>query len=861
MTNSNIHQGLWSENDQQIIPLQGMHVHAELQDLLSEVIISQTFINEENHPIEAVYTFPLPIDAVLLSFSVTLGKKLLNGVVQERRQAEAAYEEAISDGNTAIMLQQLEAGLYTVNVGNLLSNEIAIICFKYTQLHHWTHAVLRWHLPTVLAPRYGKPSLESHQVPDVNLAIEHRYTLSLSIKGLLRTAACESPSHAIEIQVRDENTFIQLKEGRSFLDRDLILNLRLASDKASAICDQDFDGYVALASFYPTLPETTDQQLPKSHPPRLIKLLVDCSGSMAGESIGQTRIALLNIIESLNEQDRFSLTRFGSSIEQDIYKPLQATAANIALARNIVAKIEADLGGTEIFSAIEQTINLAYELEPADILLITDGEVWDEPGENSQTNTVIQLANQNQHRIFTVGVGSSVSERLVREVAEGTQGACELVNPGEGMAEKIERHFKRIYSEQAKSIVIDWSTQSKWQTKPKHFFIGDTLHIFAKFQDKPEGKVKLTADMGNELFMEQSVDIKAIDSDGDISTLARLIASQQLNNLTGDEKIALAVKYQLMTEETAYLVVDVKPEELKTDGLPNLRKISHMLAAGWGGVGSGVDDCGTISYDMGSVSYDMDPINFDMESVIDDLGEYFSEALPIVFSQADLLKRGDQIMPTQGWIVLPFPDDMDENEAELFIDGERVLARGLMQVKLSSRLQLKINAERCVILAGFDALSPIIALEIEATDYQLKDSDLALFVHLSALRTLHIENCYSITDRGLAMLATITQLQILKLNSCNHMTDRGLAELTHLAHMQQLTLSGCPHFTDQGLAKLIDLEQLQKLELIDWTQISDQGFTELGSIPHLQEITVLNCPQITNYAFAKMPPKIRIKRK
>jgi Ca-activated chloride channel family protein len=130
--------------------------------------------------------------------------------------------------------------------------------------------------------------------------------------------------------------------------------------------------------------------------------------------------------------------------------------------------------------------------------------VWDESGEYSQTNKIIQLASQTQHRIFTVGVGSSVSERLVRELAEGTQGACELVNPGEGMAEKIEHHFKRIYSEQAKSITVEWSTQPSWQTQPKHFFIGDTLHILATFQEEPQGTVKLTADFGNDLHMQQS---------------------------------------------------------------------------------------------------------------------------------------------------------------------------------------------------------------------------------------------------------------------------------------------------------------------------------------------------------------------
>ena len=795
MLDSHEQRGLWSQDIQHTIPLKGMHIHAELQDLLSEVSIIQTFTNEEDRPIEAVYTFPLPLDAVLLSFSVTLGVKYLIGVVQERKQAEEDYEEAISEGNTAIMLQQLESGLYTVNVGNLVPNETAIITFRYTQLHHWTNDVLRWHVPTVLAPRYGQPDVEPHQVPDIDLTVEHPYTLSVSIQGLLGNAIIESPSHAIEIQVHNETTKVQLKEGRSFLDRDLILNFRLTSDKVSAVCDRDIEGYVALASFYPSLPEITDQCATKDNQPRLIKLLVDCSGSMEGESIGQTRIALLNILDSLNERDRFSLIRFGSTIVQEIYKPLQATKANIVLARNVVAKMDADLGGTEIFAALEQSIRLSNNDKPADILLITDGEVWDESGEYSQTNTIIQLASQTQHRIFTVGVGSSVSERLVRELAEGTQGACELVNPGEGMAEKIERHFKRIYSEQAKSITVEWSTQPSWQTQPKHFFIGDTLHILATFQERPQGTVKLTADFGNDLHMQQSAEIKSIATDEDVSTLARLIASQQLKTLTDrEEKVALAVKYQLMCEETAYLIIDVKPEDLKTDGMPDLRKVPHMLASGWGGLGRS---------DYGSNSVVMECCF--MEDVCD-------QTVPTFLSQeeeARLVRRGVQIIQSDDWIELPFPDDMADDEAELLIDGERVLARGLMQVKRSSRIQLKLVTERCAVLAKFHAHTPIYRLELWSTQYELTDADLAKFVHLTQLKELVIVieefdsiGCHLITDRGLAELTRLTHLEGLALWECHHITDQGLAELAHLAKLQILTLYHCHQITNDGVAQL-----------------------------------------------------------
>ena len=63
--------------------------------------------------------------------------------------------------------------------------------------------------------------------------------------------------------------------------------------------------------------------------------------------------------------------------------------------------------------------------ESADVFLVTDGEV-------SDWETVVDEAKKSGHRIFTVGVGSAVSEAFVRELAAGTGGECELVSPREG---------------------------------------------------------------------------------------------------------------------------------------------------------------------------------------------------------------------------------------------------------------------------------------------------------------------------------------------------------------------------------------------------------------------------------------------
>ncbi len=404
------------------------------------------------------------------------------------------------------------------------------------------------------------------------------------MKGLLRQAQFQCPSHAIDIQELPEHTRIQLQDGRGFLDRDLILLMHYGGEKVSAVCAPDGDHYAALASFCTELPEVAGQDAAVS--PRIFKILVDCSGSMLGDSIAQARIALLNIIDGLRPMDRFSLIRFGSHIAKDIAAPVAATAANIARAREMLARMDADLGGTEIFAALQETLQMENDERPADLLLITDGEVWDAAGEESRSRAIIDLANATWQRIFSVGVGSSVSERLVRELAEQTGGACELGNPEEGMAEKIERHFKRIHLPRAQSLEIRWPAEPEWQQQLKPLFAGDTLHVFARFPEKPAGSVALQVDFGNGAECRQVVPLQVRSETGGSDILARLAANARMQEQESrDAIVKIASEYQLLSEHTAYLVTEVRPGELKSDGMPDLRKVPVMLASGWGGLG------------------------------------------------------------------------------------------------------------------------------------------------------------------------------------------------------------------------------------------------------------------------------------
>ncbi len=141
--------------------------------------------------------------------------------------------------------------------------------------------------------------------------------------------------------------------------------------------------------------------------PVAVKLLVDCSGSMAGDSIASAKQALHKVLEQLDPGDRFTLSRFGSQVGHSRPRLANADENATRSAADTISKLDADMGGTEMEKALLSTFALGTGEEPADVLLITDGEIW-------KTETLVEVARRSSHRIFAVGVGSSPAESLLR---------------------------------------------------------------------------------------------------------------------------------------------------------------------------------------------------------------------------------------------------------------------------------------------------------------------------------------------------------------------------------------------------------------------------------------------------------------
>jgi Ca-activated chloride channel family protein len=562
--------------------LKDVAITGELRGAMFEAHVRQTFSNPTKTHAEVVYSFPLPWGATLLGVEVQLGQVKLNGTVVAKAQAEELYEANLSKGDAAIMLERGNDGNYVLHLGNLAPGEQCLIDMHYGQLLQFEQGGLRLAIPTVIAPRYGDAvrdgGLAPYQVPETDLLAEYGFRLTLNLHGDLVNARIASPSHPISMtnHAADQMLTVALAK-QSYLDCDFILVLdQLAQCSVATLAPDYVDAktYVATVSFSPSLPNAKAQNT-------AVKILVDCSGSMAGGSIQAARRALMAIVKKFNSDDKFSLSKFGSSVEHRS-KSLWTTSEQSRLgAEKWIGALQADMGGTDMLDAIESTFALAHS-SPCDVLLITDGQIYG-------IDDMIKQAKDSKHRVFSVGIGSSPSDNLLRRLAVETNGACDFVAEGEAVEPAIVRMFNRLRSPAVTKVSVQWPEgfTPKLLTKvDSTAFDGDTLHASAWFSTKPTGRITLLGQLFGQNTVQELGTVEINETLATSTALSRLAAAghmQQLADATQATKLAL--DYQLVTEHTNFLMLHERSAEDKAPNMPELHKVKQMLPAGWGGAG------------------------------------------------------------------------------------------------------------------------------------------------------------------------------------------------------------------------------------------------------------------------------------
>ncbi|RXG73255.1 von Willebrand factor A domain-containing protein 5A [Armadillidium vulgare] len=251
--------------------------------------------------------------------------------------------------------------------------------------------------------------------------------LRLKVQGSLKIAKIISLTDQINVQITDNGTSATIvqDDGMNF-DHDWSFHiyyqtvhkphcLQMTGDQTSSGLMKDD---IIMLNIFPEVP------IEDYSPHNEIILVVDRSSSMSGSKMMKAKNTLLLFLKSMPPGCRFNVVSFGSYFKS-LFKSSseQYTEYTLKKALKLQKKMDANMGGTEIFEALCHIYS--KELVPGyprQILVITDGQVWNQ----DEIFELIQL-HADHTRVFSVGIGHGASTSLVEGMATAGRGRCEMI--------------------------------------------------------------------------------------------------------------------------------------------------------------------------------------------------------------------------------------------------------------------------------------------------------------------------------------------------------------------------------------------------------------------------------------------------
>ncbi|XP_060603762.1 von Willebrand factor A domain-containing protein 5A-like isoform X2 [Ruditapes philippinarum] len=484
--------GLLSENGG-IVPLKAIKVDVQIFGYVAEVTSTLTYINTEETPVEAVFTFPVDDGSAVFQFEAHIDGHHITAEIQEREQAKLTYQDAIERGKTALLLKEdTSAGdIFSCMLGNLPAQSEATLVMKYvTQLPQETDGQFRFTLPTVLNPRYSSDvgstvSAEgATYVPPSKIPYEFRMTAT--VKGYHRVNSVMSYKDKLNVQLEENGKIAKVNLCEEFkFDHDLSflvqydcpyspqVVLEKGNPEAESLLKED----MLMISFHPDLKEvsmaTNGEYI----------FVIDRSGSMQGDKIQSAREALLLFLMSLPADCYFNIVSFGSFFNSLFpTESKKYSSESLDEAFTLQKTMEADMYGTEIQKPLTHVFNMdPIEGHPRRVFVLTDGEVDD-------IRCVTQLVKTHTHnsdtRVFALGIGDGASTALVKGIANNGGGKSELVVEEERLHSKVISLLKYAMQPAITDVRINWDLPAGLtpitipSEPPVNIYAGERLTLF-----------------------------------------------------------------------------------------------------------------------------------------------------------------------------------------------------------------------------------------------------------------------------------------------------------------------------------------------------------------------------------------------
>ncbi|XP_058403765.1 protein mono-ADP-ribosyltransferase PARP4 isoform X3 [Diceros bicornis minor] len=452
---SNIKSGL-QDTSGNSVPLEDVHIKGKIIDFVAQVIVFQTYTNQNHVPIEAKYIFPLDDKAAVCGFEAFINGKHIVGEIKEKEAAHREYRKAVSQGHGAYLMDQDSPDIFTVSVGNLPPKAKVLIKITYITELSIQGTVAVFFMPATVAPWQQDKALNENIQDTVQkicvkeIGAQQSFSLSMSIEMPYVIEFISSDTHELRQKSTDCKAVISIVEGSSLDSSGFSLHIGLSDAYLPRMWVEkhpEKESEACMLVFQPDLDIARPDLAEKSE----VIICLDCSNSMESVTFLQAKQIALYALSLVGKKQKINIVRFGTGYTELFSYPKYITSNNMPT--EFIMSASPTMGNTDFWKTLRY-LNLLYPSQGLrNILLISDGHLQNE-------SLTLQLVRRNaQHtRLFSCGVGSTANRHILRTLSHCGAGVFEYFNSKSkhSWKKQIEDQMTRLRSPSCHSVSVRW---------------------------------------------------------------------------------------------------------------------------------------------------------------------------------------------------------------------------------------------------------------------------------------------------------------------------------------------------------------------------------------------------------------------
>ena len=536
--------------------LKYLTINTEITDGVAVTTVKQTFRNQSRHQIEGTYVFPLPDNAAVGSFSMTINGKKLHGEVLDKETARRTYEQIVRRMRDPGLLEYLGSRLYRASIFPIPPGGIAEVELQYAQTLRETGGLGLFQHPLRSTTPGGAP---------IEQLVFH-----VKLRSGTPLASVFCPTHECEIlRPNDHEATVGFERSNVRPDTDFQLYYQ-RSDAMFGISllthrSAGEPGFFLLR-ISPRI-EISDEQIQAKD----IAFVIDTSGSMRAHKLEQAKEALKFCVNGLRGNDRFNIYTFSTEVHPFRDGLVKAGSDVKAAAVEFAGKLEA-IGGTNI----NQALLAALAADPNDgqrpylIVFMTDGKPTVDVTDPKRILKNVADKNSRRVRFHVLGVGNEVNTHLLDKLAEMNRGSREYCGETEDLELKLSALVTRLANPVLTGITLaiaDLKTSDIYPQTLPDLFRGNDVVVLGRYEGSGEHAVQLSGrllDENRTIVHEGAFPAKNAEND----FLPRLWAHRKVAYLLDqirlhggdkelvDEVVRLAKRYAIVMPYTSALILE-----------------------------------------------------------------------------------------------------------------------------------------------------------------------------------------------------------------------------------------------------------------------------------------------------------------